>query len=58
MDDRTNIVLSSSFEKDGRSGFFVVSNLDELKTALSGINKDRIYVIGEYSHQRALAFST
>ena len=46
LKDRTNIILSSSIEKDGRYGFIVASNLEELKAVLSGIDNDEIYVIG------------
>ena len=46
LKDRMNIVLSSSLEKDGRSGFIIASNLEELKAVLSGIDNDEIYVIG------------
>lgn len=46
LKDRTNIVLSSSLEKDGKSGFIVASNLEELKAVLSRIDNDEIYVIG------------
>ena len=40
LKDRTNIVLSSSLEKDGKSGFIVASNLEELKAVLSRIDND------------------
>ena len=46
LKDRMNIVLSSSLEKDGRSGFIIASNLEELKAVLLGIDNDEIYVIG------------
>lgn len=54
LKDRTNIVISSSLEKDGNGGFVVVSNLDELKAVLSGINNDEIYVIGGAAVYRLL----
>ena len=54
LKDRTNRVLSSSLEKDGRSGFIIASNMEELKAILSGISNDEIYVIGGATVYRLL----